>query len=611
VGLLIEQERRAWKRQPQTRQRLNPASPYFAGLLFHAPLHPGWGMLDLVSGAPCTKTGLGTSAATPAGVMPVFGSGSYADFTAPAAFDGSLPFTIAWVQQPISPVGYSTVLDIKPPVNAANSFLIYQSASDAIYQFVVGPRDGGGKGAQFATGLQTDRLLDVYVLVAPAGMASTTSQYALYRNGVRQAPAVANPAFGAANTAGFRIGTYLGGSGDPFEGCLGGVTIWQRALDDRAASAWLPAKLYSPRRTRRYIPTTGGGTTQVTSDLSAAYSVRGKAQSDLSAAYSVRGAVQSSLSASYTALGAVQADLSAVYSIQGSAQSDLAANYSVIGAVQSSLSASYAVLGEVQSSLSASYAVQGSAQADLAAAYSICGKAQADLAASYTVVAKVQSDLSASYTIIGKVQSDLAAAYSVRGAVQSELSASYEIQSAGVVISDMAAAYSILGTVTSDLSASYAVLAPVSSELAAEYVVRGAVATDLTANYRVLTPVVSDLSAAYSVSGSVTSDLAASWAVMGTATKDLAASYSIYSSSGGGTGASAQEIADAVWQRVVESGLTAEQMLRIIMAPLAGKADGIGTTTERYFAQDGVTPRVTATFDAQSNRISTTVNGTV
>lgn len=325
----------------------------------------------------------------------------------------------------------------------------------------------------------------------------------------------------------------------------------------------------------------GSGTTQVTSDLSASYAVRGKAQSDLSASYAVRGAVQASLSASYAVLGSVQASLSAAYSVRGFAQSDLSASYNVIGAVQTSLTA----------------------------AYSIRGKVQSDLAGSYTVVATVQSDLAASYTVIGKAQSDLAAAYAVRGAVQSDLAASYEIQSAGVVISDMAASYSILGTVTSDLSASYAVLAPVSSDLAAEYVVRGAVATDLTANYRVLTPVVSDLSAAYSVAGSVTSDLAASWAVRGTVTKDLAASYSIYSSSGGGTGASAQEIADAVWQRVIESGLTAEQMLRVIMAPLAGKADGIGTSTERYYGQDGVTPRVTANFDAQSNRTSTTVNG--
>ena len=353
----------------------------------------------------------------------------------------------------------------------------------------------------------------------------------------------------------------------------------------------------------------GGGATQVTSDLSAAYSVRGFAQSDLSASYAVRGAVQASLSASYAVLGSVQASLSAAYSVRGFAQSDLSASYNVIGAVQTSLTAAYAVLGAVQANLSAAYSIRGSALADLAAAYSIRGKVQADLAGSYTVVATVQSDLAASYTIIGAVQSDLAAAYSVRGAVQSDLSASYEIQSAGVVVSDLSASYSVLGTVTSDLSASYAVRAPVSSDLAAEYVVRGAVAADLTADYRVLTPVVSDRAASWAVMGTVTKDLAAAWAVMGTVTKDLAASYSIYSSSGGGTGASAQEIADAVWQRVVESGLTAEQMLRIIMAPLAGKADGIGTTTERYFAQDGVTPRVTANFDAQSNRTSTTVNG--
>lgn len=237
--------------QPQDFGALDWGDSITAGLLFHAPLHPGWGMLDLVSGAACTKTGLGTSAATPAGVMPVFGSGSYADFTAPANFDGSLPFSIAWVQQPISPTGYSTVLDVRPPVNAANSFLILQSEFDITYQFVVGPRDGGGNGkqARFDVGLQTHGRLDMFVLVAPAGLATASSAYVLYRNGVRQAAAVASPAFGAASPTGMRVGSVLGSPGDPFEGLLGCVSVWARVLSDTEClrMSTQPQSIYAPQ----------------------------------------------------------------------------------------------------------------------------------------------------------------------------------------------------------------------------------------------------------------------------------------------------------------------------------------------------------------------------
>jgi hypothetical protein len=77
----------------------------------------------------------------------------------------------------------------------------------------------------------------------------------------------------------------------------------------------------------------------------------------------------------------------------------------------------------------------------------------------------------------------------------------------------------------------------------------------------------------------------------------------------GATAPTPADIASAVWTQALEQGLTAEQILRVILAPLAGKASGIGTTTELYFGQDGVTPRVTANFDSSGNRVSMTVNG--
>jgi len=68
-------------------------------------------------------------------------------------------------------------------------------------------------------------------------------------------------------------------------------------------------------------------------------------------------------------------------------------------------------------------------------------------------------------------------------------------------------------------------------------------------------------------------------------------------------------IAQAVWSRVIEHGLTAEQMLRIALAALAGKANGIGTGTETYLGVDGTTTRIAAVFDSQGNRLDMTLNG--
>ena len=77
----------------------------------------------------------------------------------------------------------------------------------------------------------------------------------------------------------------------------------------------------------------------------------------------------------------------------------------------------------------------------------------------------------------------------------------------------------------------------------------------------------------------------------------------------GGSGPTAAQVADAVWQRAVEAGLSAEAMLRIALAALAGKANGIGTAAENYIGLDGTTTRVAAQFDAQGNRTVVAVDG--
>lgn len=80
------------------------------------------------------------------------------------------------------------------------------------------------------------------------------------------------------------------------------------------------------------------------------------------------------------------------------------------------------------------------------------------------------------------------------------------------------------------------------------------------------------------------------------------------STGGGSTAPTAAQVADAVLQRAVEGGLSLEQVLRVLLAPLAGKAAGVGTATEVYMKQDGVTPRLTVGFDGQGNRTAVAVD---
>ena len=72
----------------------------------------------------------------------------------------------------------------------------------------------------------------------------------------------------------------------------------------------------------------------------------------------------------------------------------------------------------------------------------------------------------------------------------------------------------------------------------------------------------------------------------------------------------------AIWNYVLSNGLTAEQnlvqnneMLRIIMAGIAGQSSGVGTDTETYYGADHTTPRIIATFDAAGNRVTVVTDG--
>ena len=69
-------------------------------------------------------------------------------------------------------------------------------------------------------------------------------------------------------------------------------------------------------------------------------------------------------------------------------------------------------------------------------------------------------------------------------------------------------------------------------------------------------------------------------------------------------GASAAEI----WQHVIENSLSAEQLVRIMAAALAGTSQKDGSTIT-FKGVDGVTDRIAGSFDAENNRTGAVLDG--
>lgn len=98
-------------------------------------------------------------------------------------------------------------------------------------------------------------------------------------------------------------------------------------------------------------------------------------------------------------------------------------------------------------------------------------------------------------------------------------------------------------------------------------------------------------------------------------------------SSGGGGGATAADIwaygdrqltagiptpaqnAAATWQTALEAGMTAEELVRIMLAALTGKTTGIGSPVETYRDAADTKPRLSVTFDGSGNRVAVTRDG--
>lgn len=254
---------------PETRQPAGPVPinwghPSTKGLVFLASLGAGEGFYDLVSKKPGTRIGLTSRKLIKNGSsLPVFGTSNYLDLPNISGLTGSMPLTIAWTQQADGTSSYSNILAWKPE-GASNSFAIFLAASDPSYYFTAGPR--GGSVASFATGALTDGVLDNYVLLILSGTDTIPTGpgdgfYRLFRNGV-EVSRTSNSSTSSFSSAVFRLGALEDGS-NPFEGAIGNLHIWRRALTASEAIAWSK----NPYITRlvygapRWIPASSGTNT--------------------------------------------------------------------------------------------------------------------------------------------------------------------------------------------------------------------------------------------------------------------------------------------------------------------------------------------------------------
>ena len=219
---------------------------------------------NIVDGTATTRTGTLAQTAGRAGSFPLFGSSQYIDVTQPSGITSTTPCVIFWTQEPRGTTASSAVLDWRAS-GASNSFLIYESTT-AAYNFVVGRRLSASGAHQVtfssAVGAPTNNRVDNFALLLPNGMDSVTG-IRLWRNGAEMIAGTSTSGnnFGTSTTAGFRLGTLLGGTTDPFEGLLGNVGVIARALtaQEMVSLSTNPWQVYANDWRPLWGPSIGGG----------------------------------------------------------------------------------------------------------------------------------------------------------------------------------------------------------------------------------------------------------------------------------------------------------------------------------------------------------------
>ncbi len=209
--------------QPQTAPSLRRD-----GLLRRAaawmPLHPDWGMRDMVSGRALPRSSLAASGAVRANAwLTGLASGSSLTFDSPAGLTTSTPFWITWLQQPgIQSSTYPHVASIL--IGGTDYFAVFGSGSDSAYAFVVGRLGSTAISFSSAVGLLSTGSVDRFLLTSSGGPTSATpGHWTLWRNGVRLS-AGGNIATAEDSGSGGRIGNKIAGAYQ-YVGLLGDLGI--------------------------------------------------------------------------------------------------------------------------------------------------------------------------------------------------------------------------------------------------------------------------------------------------------------------------------------------------------------------------------------------------
>lgn len=270
-------------------------------------------------------------------------------------------------------------------------------------------------------------------------------------------------------------------------------------------------------------------------------------------------------------------------SITGSGSIDTA-NATMLGFVISSLANSSNLSVDIIGGLNAASVIAGSG--DLAGALGSLISILADLNGDGDLTGSIGSALNAVAAMAGS--GDLAGA--IIGSVQMLSAITGNSAVTGNIIGawNMGADLVGIGGVVSSLTAIANLISDVISSSALS-ISQGAIPTNISA----------DISSASTLSpenlaAAVWNSIAASFNLAGTMGNKL-------NSAGG---------AANPWDIEIEPGWTAEEILRVIAAVLAGKVSGAGTGTETFRDITDVKDRVTATVDNNGNRTTITLDAT-
>ena len=228
------------------------------------------------------------------------------------------------------------------------------------------------------------------------GVISAANSRSVYLDGTLVGTDATIVSTGASNTA--VIGCYWNNDAPSmyFNGDIYLSLAWNRALTDTEIKSLSqnPWQIFKPLPRRIVVPVAaGGGTTAVTADHNASYTITGSVAADSAASYAIRAAVTADATASYALRAAVAADSAASYAIQ------------TAGTVATGLDAAYSVRGSVAGGISVGYQIAAAVQAEVAAAYAVRAAVQKDFSAGYAIdagVSSVTATLSAAYWIDGE-----------------------------------------------------------------------------------------------------------------------------------------------------------------------------------------------------------------